>query len=232
MPPVSLELSGISKTLSRRTGAQPRRLRMPPRRDPCRPWREWLWQEHASRHRRRRGGRRRRPNRDHGPAARRRRSAAGAPTRLGRCLPRRTRWCANSPSRRIFSSGQRMVLRRLGGKRQWAAKQLAPYDLGISPDALVGQLSAFAAAVPRNRQSIGGESEGPAARRADLEPRHFRCRKAERHHPPDRRSRRCRRLCEPPIAGNPGACQPRNHSPRRRGPRHLRRQRAGCRKTI
>ena len=30
----------------------------------------------------------------------------------------------------------------LGGKRQWAAKQLAPYGLGISPDALVGQLSA------------------------------------------------------------------------------------------
>ena len=29
----------------------------------------------------------------------------------------------------------------LAGKRQWAAKQLAPYDLGISPDALVGQLS-------------------------------------------------------------------------------------------
>ncbi len=31
----------------------------------------------------------------------------------------------------------------LGGKRQWAAKQLAPYGLGISPDALVGQLSAL-----------------------------------------------------------------------------------------
>jgi ribose transport system ATP-binding protein len=30
----------------------------------------------------------------------------------------------------------------LAGKRQWAAKQLAPYGLGISPDALVGQLSA------------------------------------------------------------------------------------------
>jgi ribose transport system ATP-binding protein len=29
----------------------------------------------------------------------------------------------------------------LAGKRQWAAKQLAPYELGISPDALVGQLS-------------------------------------------------------------------------------------------
>jgi ribose transport system ATP-binding protein len=30
----------------------------------------------------------------------------------------------------------------LAGKRQWAAKQLAPYGLGISPDTLVGQLSA------------------------------------------------------------------------------------------
>ena len=30
----------------------------------------------------------------------------------------------------------------LAGKRQWAAKQLAPYGLGISPDALVEQLSA------------------------------------------------------------------------------------------
>ena len=30
----------------------------------------------------------------------------------------------------------------LGGKREWAAKQLAPYDLGISPDTLVGHLSA------------------------------------------------------------------------------------------
>jgi ABC-type sugar transport system ATPase subunit len=29
----------------------------------------------------------------------------------------------------------------LAGKRQWAAKQLAPYDLGISPDTLVGHLS-------------------------------------------------------------------------------------------
>jgi ribose transport system ATP-binding protein len=29
----------------------------------------------------------------------------------------------------------------LAGTRQWAARQLAPYDLGISPDALVGQLS-------------------------------------------------------------------------------------------
>ncbi|MGO9046761.1 MAG: ATP-binding cassette domain-containing protein [Xanthobacteraceae bacterium] len=29
----------------------------------------------------------------------------------------------------------------LAGKRQWAAKQLAPYELGISPDALVGRLS-------------------------------------------------------------------------------------------
>jgi ribose transport system ATP-binding protein len=31
--------------------------------------------------------------------------------------------------------------RSLAGKHQWAAKQLAPYDLGISPDMLVGQLS-------------------------------------------------------------------------------------------
>ena len=30
----------------------------------------------------------------------------------------------------------------LGGKREWAAKQLARYDLRISPDALVGQLNA------------------------------------------------------------------------------------------
>jgi ribose transport system ATP-binding protein len=30
----------------------------------------------------------------------------------------------------------------LAGKRQWAAKQLSPYGLGISPDTLVGQLSA------------------------------------------------------------------------------------------
>ena len=30
----------------------------------------------------------------------------------------------------------------LAGKRQWAAQQLAPYGLGISPDTLVGQLSA------------------------------------------------------------------------------------------
>lgn len=30
----------------------------------------------------------------------------------------------------------------LGGKREWAAKQLAPYGLGISPDALVGHLTA------------------------------------------------------------------------------------------
>ena len=30
----------------------------------------------------------------------------------------------------------------LAGKRQWAAKQMAPYGLGISPDTLVGQLSA------------------------------------------------------------------------------------------
>jgi ribose transport system ATP-binding protein len=29
----------------------------------------------------------------------------------------------------------------LAGKRQWAAKQLGPYDIGISPDTLVGQLS-------------------------------------------------------------------------------------------
>jgi ribose transport system permease protein/ribose transport system ATP-binding protein len=32
--------------------------------------------------------------------------------------------------------------RSLAGKRQWAAKQLAPYRLDISPDTLVGQLSA------------------------------------------------------------------------------------------
>jgi ribose transport system ATP-binding protein len=29
----------------------------------------------------------------------------------------------------------------LGGKREWAAKQLAPYDLGIAPDTLVGSLN-------------------------------------------------------------------------------------------
>ena len=30
----------------------------------------------------------------------------------------------------------------LGGKREWAQKQLAPYDLRISPDTLVGHLTA------------------------------------------------------------------------------------------
>src|SRR5262249_58284649 len=37
--------------------------------------------------------------------------------------------------------GSRNGPQTLAGKRQWAAKQLAPYDLGISHDALVRQFS-------------------------------------------------------------------------------------------
>ena len=68
----------------------------------------------------------------------------------------------------------------LGGKRDWAARLLAPYELDISPDAFVGQLNAVAAAVSRDRQGAGRQSAGSAARRADFEPRLFRRREAER----------------------------------------------------
>ena len=158
---------------------------------------------------------------DHGQTARRRRSAAGAPTRLGRRLSRRIRWCARLTVAENLLLGAVDGPKSLAGKRQWAAKQLSPYDLGISPDALVGQFERVAAAVPRNRQGAGGGSEGLAARRADFEPRHFRRRKVERDHPPDCRGRRRGRLRQSSIAGNPGARRPGDDPARRRRPGHL-----------
>ena len=202
---------------------------MPRRRDPRRPWRERLGQEHAARHRRRRGRRRRRPHRDHGPAARQRRSAAWRANSAWLWCIRTIRWCASFRSPRIFCSASWMVRQTLAGKRQWAAKQLAPYELGISPDALVGQLSAsqrqfleIVKALAANPKVLLLDEPTSSLDISGVE-------KLSEHHPPDCRGGRGGGLCQPPPAGDPRACQPRHHSARRRRPRHLRGQRAAVR---
>ena len=114
---------------------------MPRRGNSRRSRRKRLRQEHAARHRRRRGDRRRRPYYDHGKAAGRRRSAARRADWALRPFIRTIRWCASSPSPRTWFSARRDGPKSLAGKRQWAAKQLAPYGLEISPDMPVEQLS-------------------------------------------------------------------------------------------
>ena len=217
------------QALSRRAGARPRRFRMPRRRDSRRAWRERLGQEHAARHRRRRGRRRRGPRRDHGPAARQ------PPIRSWRADSawpwsiRTIRWCANFRSPRIFCSAPSDGPAMSCGKRQWAAKQLAPYDLGISPDALVGQLSTsqrqfleIVKALAANPKVLLLDEPTSSLDISGVE-------KLSEHHPADCRGGRGGGLCQPSPAGDPGACQPRHHSARRRRPGHVRGQRAAVR---
>ena len=151
------------EALSRRTGAQPGRLRMPARRNSRRRGRERLGQEHAPRHRRRCGLRGRRPGDDHGPAACHRRSAAGAPARLGRRLSRRLagaradRGGEPPPRGRGWHHDYRW---KAGVGRKAACCLRSPYFARYPGRTF----ERGAAPVPRDRQGIGCEPEGPPPR--------------------------------------------------------------------
>ena len=77
-----------------------------------------------------------------GKAAGRRRSAASARTGPGGRLSGRFAGARTDASPRTCCSARWMVRRASAESGEWAARQLAPYGLEISPDALVGQLTA------------------------------------------------------------------------------------------
>ena len=159
MAAASLELVRHLKALSRRAGARSRRFRMPRRRNPRRSRRERLRQEHAARHRRRRGDRRRRPHRDHGKAARQPPIRCWRADWAWRSFIRTIRWCASSrvAENLVLGAGDGWP-KSLAGKRQWAAKQLAPYELGHLAGHAGRAIEPLPAAVSRNRQGIGGRT--------------------------------------------------------------------------
>ena len=113
----------------------------------------------------------------------------------------------------------------LAGKRQWAAKQLAPYDLDISPDALVGQLSTSQRQFLEIVKALAADPKVLLLDEPTSSLDISGVEKLSEHHPADRRGGRGGRLCQSPPAGDPRACRPRHHSARRRRSGHLRGQR-------